>query len=74
LAGGDDAEGDPGLGIAHGCALGAVEVCTCPERFLSEVTGHLVLGQLPVAIHRVEVERGRIDHKVVTNVLSARAL
>jgi len=52
-----------------GATLGAVEVGTGPEHFLSEVTGHLVLGELPVAVHGVEVELGRIDHEMVANVL-----
>ena len=69
LAGGDDAEGDPGFGCPHGCALGAVEVGTGPDHFLGKVTGHLVFGQLPVTVHGVEVELGRVDHEVVVNVL-----
>jgi hypothetical protein len=42
---------------------------TSPEHFPGEVPGHLVLGELPVAVHGVEIELGRIDHEVMANVL-----
>jgi hypothetical protein len=50
LPGCDDAEGDAGFSLPHGCPHGAVEAGAGRDDFGGERFGHAVLGEVPVAV------------------------
>ena len=54
-------------------ALGPVEIGTGPDDFAGECFGHAVLGEVPVAVHHVEVVFGRVDHEVMVQVIRGTA-
>lgn len=72
LAGCYDSEGDACFGEAHGGAFGAVEVGAGLDDLVGERPGEAVLGEVPVAVHRVEVELGRVDDEMVIQVVGVR--
>src|SRR5689334_5698147 len=72
LAGCYDSEGDPCFSESHGGAFGSVEVGAGLDDLAGEGLGETVLGQMPVAVHRVEVELRRIDHEVMVQVVGVR--
>ena len=67
-----DSEGDACFGEAHGCAFGAVEVGAGLDDLGGEGLGEAVFGEMPVAVHRVEVELRRVDDEVVVQVVGVR--
>jgi len=62
LAGCYDSEGDTCFGEPHRCAFGSVEVGAGLDDLGGERLGEAVLGEMPVTVHRVEVEFRRVDH------------
>ncbi len=69
LASCDHSERDARFGESHRCAFGSVEVGAGLDDLGSEHLGRAVLGQMPVAVHRVEVELRRVDHEVMVKVV-----
>jgi hypothetical protein len=61
LAGGDYSSCHAGFGEPHGRAFGAVEVGAGPDDLVGQGLRHWVLTKVPVAIHGVEVELGRVN-------------
>ena len=72
LAGCYDAEGDAWLRLVAWGAFGSVEVGAGLDDLVGEGLGHAVLGEMPVAVHRVEVELRRVHDEVVIQVFRVR--
>ena len=64
-----DTEGDARFRESHGRAFGSVEVGAGLDDLAGECLGHAVLGEMPVAVHCVEVELRRVDDEVVVEVI-----
>ena len=72
MAGCYDAESDARFGKTHGDAFGAVEVGAGLDDLVGEGLGEATLGEMPVAVHRVEVELRRVNDEVMVQVVGVR--
>jgi hypothetical protein len=72
LTGYNDTEGDVCFGQAQGGAFGPAEVGAGLDDLGGKGFGEAALAQMPVAVHRLEVELGRVDHEVVVQDVRVR--
>ena len=60
-----DAQGGACFGQPHRRTFGSVEVGARLDDLIGECLGQAVLGEMPVAVHHVEVELRRVDDEMV---------
>jgi len=66
------AEGDACFGEAHGRAFGSVELGAGLDDLGGQGLSETVFGKVPVTVHRVEVEFGRVNDEMVVQIIRVR--
>jgi hypothetical protein len=65
-------ERDARFSYTHRCAFCSIEVGSSPDYLLGKSACHPILGQMPVTVHGVEVELGRVNYEVIVQVVRIR--